>query len=260
MAVAKPHEPTDLRPWQWSHLQKVVAKRKKKLKESRRGGRVGILPIHQPEYYSPLLETPGLFLEFSKLADRGEVSREQWLGWVKTYGVLGALPEGKPVIAMRDTTTDVYSVFLEEARLASRTRRLFEAAVRKRKPDLETIVELLPEGYGNQVRDNPQRAESETLWFVEETVQRKVVEGCFPRLLKRDNYRQSRRSPLLQEWGFNSLLGAMWLQFMWWATADDMRYCEYCGSPLLNKRANARYCNRTCKQGGKRERDRVARI
>lgn len=102
------------------------------------------MPFYGEEYYSPLVDTPALFLKFSRLADKGGVSTGEWIAWIEKYGVLGALPERKHVTAKRDYTQDAYSLFVEEAQRASRTRRLFEATTKSRKADLETIAKLLP--------------------------------------------------------------------------------------------------------------------
>lgn len=66
---------------------------RKRQQEKGRSGRVGVMPFYGEEYYSPLVDTPALFLKFSRLADKGGVSTGEWIAWNEKYGVLGALPE-----------------------------------------------------------------------------------------------------------------------------------------------------------------------
>jgi hypothetical protein len=256
IAVATPLESADLDQEEWAAVQKRLANRKKSGLEYREamGRRYGTT------LYAPLIERPALFVKFSRLGDSGEVSSEQWIEWVKENGVLG-----KSVGSRGDRTRDVYSVFVEEARLASRTRRLFEMATRPRKPDVEAIMNLLPQEYAD-VGEDPRRVEQTALEVVAEIVQREVRQGCVPRILPRENFRQSRRSALLYQTSFSTLIAAMWQQFMWLSTGDKTRYCEYCGGMLSpERRRDARFCGeaegkgKACKQAAKRERDRDQR-
>lgn len=265
MAEAKPYKIADLDLEEHNAIQKRLAKRKAagldyRMKMGRRYGTT---------HYAPLEERPGLFLEFSRLADSGEVSPEQWLAWLHKHGVLGRVPRGQPGRPVRvagATLTDVYSVFVEEARLASRTRRLFEAATRKRKPNMAAIEELMPDWYVEpaphsyeEMRNVPQQLQSAALQVVRETVMRKVGQGCFREILERSNFRQKRKSPFIERWGFNSLLAAMWLQFEWLTTHDRTRTCDYCGTLLPETmRPDASFCSKKCKQAKKRDRDRTS--
>ncbi len=200
--------------------------------------------VYEDQSYAPLENCPGLFLKFSHLADTGGVSQKRWLEWIDTYGVLGLMPRGASTGKMPikgDKLRDLYSVFVEEAQLASWCRRLFEAATTKRKPDINTLRELLPDDYGTDGNE-----EADALQIVMEVIDKKVREGCFRQRLVRGNYRQSRSSPLLSRWNFNSLIGAMWLQFQWLTQTDDwMRRCEYCGGMLApNSRSDKKWCDR----------------
>lgn len=253
------HGLTDLDREEYNLIQKRLGEYQRQRKKSGVDGRVASGRRYETVYYSPLEERPGLFLEFSRLVEREDgISPEQWLKWIKTNGVLG-----KSLTVRGDRTRDVYSVFVEEAKLASRMRRLFEAAVRKRKPDMATLAEFLPEDRYAEVRNDIKRAEKAALEVVADTIEEKVKHECFRRVVRRDDYRQSRGSPLIRRWDFHSLLGAMWLQFMWLTTDDKTRYCEHCGGPLSpDRRSDAQYCgklegmSKACKQAAKRLRER----
>ncbi len=258
VAVAKPLERADLDPEEINAVEKRLGERKRRQRELGLDDRVASGRFYGTTRYSPLRDRPGLFLRFSRLADSGGVSPGQWFEWVAENGVLG-----KTAGSRGDRGIDAYSVFQEEARLASRTRRLFEAATRPRKPDVAGIQELLPAEYEG-VNEDPRHVEKVALGFVAETVQREVRQGCFYRILPRDNFRQSRRSPLLRQWGFHSLLGAMWLQFEWLVSWDKwMRRCKNCWRMLSPERTvRAEYCGKlegagkACKQDAKRKRER----
>ena len=58
-------------------------------------------------------------------------------------------------------------------------------------------------------------------------------------------------SPFAREWGFNSLLGAMWLQFSWQVKMDGLRYCEMsdCNHHISpHARADKTTCGDRCRQ------------
>src|SRR5215204_3163800 len=44
--------------------------------------------LEKPYEYNPLL-VRGLFLEFTELAEGGEITQDDWLDWTKQWGVLG---------------------------------------------------------------------------------------------------------------------------------------------------------------------------
>ncbi len=209
--------------------------------------------------YQPLAEkeTADLFFKFARLGDGGAVAPERWLEFVRRYGVLGVLP-GRTAITVRNTAVDALPDFTREASLASRTLRLFEAATVKDGPETETILELLPDEHRDQADDlTADTAGLVALWAVGDTIQHKVLEGCYPHLIPRDNPQLTGRSPLVREWAFNSLLGAMWLQFMWLTTAESVRHCA---GPACNRvidferpdggrkrRKDAKFCSNRCR-------------
>jgi hypothetical protein len=179
------------------------------------------------EYYMPLKDHPDLFARFARLGDDGEIGREAWLAWLHEYGVLGVLPD-RTGPYQRNGTTDSFSRFVQEALLANRTLKLFEAVTADQNaPDFETIRDLLPEVRG----DEPDQVEIAALQTIRDTVEQKIHAECHDLLKLRDTgvWRKKNMSPFAREWGCNSLLGAMWLQFSWLVSMDGLRYCEMPG-------------------------------
>ena len=112
--------------------------------------------------------------------------------------------------------------------LANRALKLFEAITADEDgPDVETIRELLLEDIGGE----PDQVERTALWAIRDMVEQKVHAECHELLKLRDTglWRKKNMSPFAGEWGFNSLLGAMWLQFSWLIRMDGLRYCEAAG-------------------------------
>jgi hypothetical protein len=176
------------------------------------------------DWYWPLRDHPDLFARFARLGDEGEIGREEWLRWLHEYGVLGVMPirTGR---YQRNETTDSFSRFVHEALLANRALKLFEAITADQSgSDVETISQLLPEDVG----DDPDQAERAALWAIQDVVKQKVHSECYEHLKPRDDgaWRKRNMSPFAREWGFSSLLGAMWLQFSWLVSMDGLRYCQ----------------------------------
>jgi hypothetical protein len=73
------------------------------------------------------------------------------------------------------------------------------------------------------------------LTIVEDAVNRKIESHCFPIV-------HGTPGSYKQDWGFRSLLGAMWLQMMFLMYED--RRCWWCGRPLdPGKKSHARFCD-----------------
>lgn len=103
--------------------------------------------VNDEEY--PPLQVSGLFLEFARLADEREVTREVWLDWVERYGVLGlnwrdsadmmiigllgpVCQEGGPY--------ESYRRFVQEAKEANWVLRLFEALASPEGPNYTDLI------------------------------------------------------------------------------------------------------------------------
>lgn len=178
--------------------------------------------VNTPRYYAPLEEHPDLFARFARLGDQTRIPVSTWLEWLHEYGVLGI----RDLQSGRNDIEEAYSDFVHEVLLADRTLRLFEAATNPEGPNVEIIQELRPEGNNGLASSDPEELERVTLYEVRNTVKQKVQADCYWDLLTRDSsWRGKSRSPLARKWVFRSLLGSLWLQFMWLVTFDDLRFC-----------------------------------
>ena len=169
--------------------------------------------------------------------------------WLHEYGVLGVMAS-RMGRYQRNETTDSFSRFVHEALLANRALKLFEAVTADQDgPDVETISKLLPEDVDN----DPDQAEQAALYAIQAMVEQKVHAECYEQLKPRDEggWRKKTMSPFAREWGFSSLLGAMWLQFSWLVTMDGLRYCA---APGCNRhisphaRSDMKTCGATCRK------------
>jgi hypothetical protein len=110
---------------------------------------VGILHDNESQLYQPLIDDPGLFLKFAKLAEEGPITGEVMREWVRAYGVLGldkldgvagiGNPRGGPA-------ENAYN-FGERAHEAHMALTLWKAAKSPYGPDVETIKKyiIMPE-------------------------------------------------------------------------------------------------------------------
>jgi len=215
---------------------------------------VGILQENEQRLYQPLIDEPGLFLEFAKLAEAGLITGEVMLEWVRTYGVLG-LEKFDSVAGIgnpRGGPAENAHNFGERAHEAYMVLTLWKAAKSPYGPDVETIKRhiIMPEVPHLQswfaapkvtVREDKEGSEVEkSAWaspealgimrevFQEDAVDRRSREQLGK--LASDYVRQTIRIRLKEEcyqrlypqkdgtdrpgWGFKSLYGAMLLQMM----------------------------------------------
>jgi hypothetical protein len=194
------------------------------------------------ERYRPL-QVDGLFLEFARLADEGEITREVWLDWVKRYGVLGlqwrdpnallevaffgaVCEEGGPLESHRN--------FVREARRANLLLRLVESVDSLEGPDYPKFSKELYEIYSLPVQGKaaympPNQAKAWALRTVWEAVEEQIRE-CYPVVL-------TSHGRFVQGWGFHSLISAMYLQLMWLLTAigDTGEAVRWCKRPECSK-------------------------
>jgi hypothetical protein len=166
---------------------------------------------------------PDLFARFAKLGDREDIPASSWLEWVREYGVLGIrdLPGG------RNEIEETHSDFVREVRLANRTLRLFEAATAPEGPDVESIERLRFGANDRHAYSGPEALELATRLEVSDIMRKKVNAECYRAFLVRgSSWRKRKVSPLVEKWVFQSLLGALWLQFNWLTKFDSLRYCR----------------------------------
>jgi hypothetical protein len=207
--------------------------------------------------YHPLVQTPGLFLEFAGLEDDGEITREVWLDWVERYGVLGLNWRGADEllatqlfgpVSQEGGPNESYNAFVREALEANWLLRLYESATSPEGSDVSKFrqEELKIYGLDESYRDprDPNRSIRPTFldtsrtkpdeakkWALE-TVRDKVlaeIRECYPTLYY---FPPARR--YIQGWGFHSLVSAMYLQMMWLLTASDDQV-RRCALPWCNK-------------------------
>ena len=108
--------------------------------------------------------------------------------------------------------------------------------------------------------NQPDQIEQAALCAVRDTIEQRIHAGCYQRLVLRDTdgWRKKNMSPLAREWGFNSLLGAIWLQFEWLVTMDGLRYCKAPGcnhhtSPYASPAKKT--CDATCRKSLQRSKE-----
>jgi hypothetical protein len=244
------------------------------------------------EWYQPLSTTwAGLFLNFANLAADDSLDQHPLdsdkneavaLKWAHEYGVLGLTYGHKSRMLLPGSDITAHFLGLESARGLAITEqlnearggypnetvarfafeawqahvalRLFEAAKVDTEggPDLETIMDFMPER-SRHISRTPESLQSWALSVVKDSAQDKVAGRCYPRLHEGpDGYARG--------WGFNSLLGAMWLQMLWVITGTGrIRRCLWCGDaialespeppkePGLKKNVRGKYKTRTDK-------------
>jgi hypothetical protein len=191
------------------------------------------------EEYRPLVETPALFLEFARLAEGGEITREVWLEWVERYGVLGldwrtsneAMFTGLfGPVRQEGGPKENFRTFVIEARNANRLLRLMEAIESPKGPDLNSFSKELWDIYGLHLPGNIRRMSPKEarVWGTGEAWHEveKQIRECYPTVIPADG-------GFVQGWGFHSLISAMYLQMMWLLTAatgpnvgNDVRWCK----------------------------------
>ena len=223
---------------------------------------------YKPLVYKPLADTPGLFLEFARLADR-EIDEETWLAWVHRYGDLGRVgyyshPKrlGGGIVAQPDDhihrferldchdkessqiRLDTLGGFRWFAWLANYTLRLYELATAPYGADVEAIAETLFDdsevcGDGLMLKialeegnADADRARQSALGACWRHVQRELQVGAFPRVVFKEPDKPTHG--MITSWGFHTLLGAMFVQMMWLMTATEgVRRCSGPGCSVV---------------------------
>lgn len=214
-----------------------------------------------PSYYDPLVETPYLFLEFARLAERR--NRDEAVGaWISRYGLLGLHrderhPRGhdlEPSFPPTDYSSEggpgeTVAAFDEEVDRANRVLTLYEAALSKDREKLEEVwgirgssknalegrkyFRLIAETIGATYFDALVHvATREVLWEVWEV----MSEYSYPYLTHRSpsggEALDEKLAPelLMPSVRPRNLLGAMYTQFYWLlASGGDLSHCKYCG-------------------------------
>lgn len=244
------------------------------------GGEPGSRYLFSPETrptraFDPLArEHAGLFLEFARWFDAHRMENAKpsldternaraAMAWVDKYGVLGLarrehhayvsggtasiaatrlnagpLPpsvvfEGDP----RGGEGESVAAFALEAHEASIALKLFEAATAE-PVDREAIDRYITPRHERP--DTDETARRWALTTVRSAVDRKLRRGAYPILT-------GEPGAWVEEWGFESLLAAMWLQMRYFmSSVESSARCEECGQTFPKTRQDRRYCSKTC--------------
>jgi hypothetical protein len=242
----------------------------------------------QVRLYKPLTDTPYLFLDFARLAEKRdpETALEQWIG---QHGLLGFhySKESKtpmeefsgtvvppPLYDDRGGSGETLEAVWSEVERANEILVLYEAALNRDEDQLERL--LYGENIGERRRFFRERGR--------ETKQQRIdrlAGGAlglileYMRVLEVFTYPSLSvagdwiADPLLTpdrmvaSWGARNLLGAMYLQFYWLITsAGDLSRCEHCGRIISHAppvphegerkarkpRSDKKFCNTRCRQ------------
>jgi hypothetical protein len=191
--------------------------------------------------FRPLVDTPGLFLEFAELIEVGEITQDVWLNhWISAYGVLGLEGDGQTEnrwwASPRGGPRETLTAFKEAAWWANAVLRIYEAATSPDGPDVAVLGNFaskaeLPvssiEGWAEFEGEETASALQEWGLRVAWKIVGNVLAGhCYPELYRlKDTFDSG--------WGFKSLLGAMYLQMMSLMTATGE--APRCKGPDCNK-------------------------
>jgi hypothetical protein len=212
-------------------------------------------------YYDPLVDTPYLFLEFARLAERRNRDEAVW-AWISRYGLLGLhRDERYPRRNYLDAAAppsdyssgggsgETVVAFDEEVDRANRALTCYEAALSKDREKLEEFWNI--RGPSSNAREGRAYfrltagiiggtytdalvhvATRQALWDAWEV----MSEYCYPYLTHRS---PAGRAPLDEKLAPEllmpsvrprNLLGAMYTQFYWLlASGGDLSRCKYCG-------------------------------
>lgn len=237
--------------------------------------------VDQRRVYSPLADTTGLFLDFARIG-ASEQTEDVWLDWIHRYGVLGLSARRSRFMryaSSRGGPGETPQLFEYHAKEAHSALRLFELATAPYGEDASNIAEFIRSTrYNSHVHDHAlQDADSAAklaLVLTRTIVQEVLADHACPVLYPTDPTERRHAS----SWGFQSLLGAMFLQMMWLMTATGgVKHCQGPGcsrvisfdapkpqEPITGiarnnrsmgyrTRRDKRYCSPACKQARYRQ-------
>jgi hypothetical protein len=204
-------------------------------------------------YIAPITQHKDLFLKFARYIPSRPVEMEEALklvrAWVSEYGVLGLA--GVDDDSLHPGRRESVRGFWKAASDAEMILDLYEAAIPK-KPDhrLSEVLMRWEPGQGwNRFSVDVQREYA--LKYVGDKVCRVLKSECYP-LIYREVNKAKKTQGFTYDFGFRSLLGAMYLQMMLLLTdANNVRQCQRPGcyrtiSP--GSRKDKIYCSEACKQ------------
>ena len=219
--------------------------------------------------YKPL-EVHDLFLRFARLSKQPN-SPERALAWARKYGVLGLT--GAYHHGWQGGEQDTVEAFDKQVVRAAGILALYEAVLNQdhgesRRLILEEYPSISVELWGSGSSDWSLEETEKTIvdefegnylayaleassWLVERTVRKE----CHPALRPEGT---ADPSGLAGSWGFESLLGAMYLQIYWlMASGGEVTRCRYCSRIIsLNRPSpgarkppkHKKFCDNACRQ------------
>jgi hypothetical protein len=214
--------------------------------------------------YYPLVDTPRLFLDFARIAERKNPANAL-SQWIAQYGLLGFansgpkwFPEASPQVTVPPNTYDYRGGLGEtleavwyEVYTTNRILALYEAVLNRDPDKLEALI--FTPGEDSEWLERRRRhvsgyADKTGSDSIDVLVSGALAEVCehlgalnvfayptiaYPVINPTGSLRQQ---PLLTvdrlkaSWGVRNLLGAMYLQFFWLVTsAGELSRCKYCG-------------------------------
>ena len=214
----------------------------------------------QWRHYRPLEEVPDLVLKFARLFDQTNFERAA-LEWSNRYGLPGTTEHTE------GNRLDETSHFVESMTL-SRFRHEVEwlrAIIQKYEAVLNGVEDM---GVRQYVAGGGSEAASleVTLFMTMHMVTGRVRQLCHPVLVlasdERNPHDRSDPSGVKSAWGFDNLLGAMYLQMYWlMASGGELARCEYCRRTISLARPHPegrkppkhkRFCDAACRQANHR--------
>jgi hypothetical protein len=180
------------------------------------------------QFYAPLTRYPDLFVRFARLYPGKEALTEDErlemaLGWARTYGILGV--EGIDPLAhhgkRRSGRRENVTTFVREAKTAAFVLAAFEAASSDNPEMVRKCAEQHWPAALEYIHELPlERSRDMLTANVVELVGGYVEHDCYPTL-------RNVFGSTSQGWGFRSLLGAMYLQMMFYILEPEMlRWCK----------------------------------
>jgi len=209
--------------------------------------------------YNPLVDTPYLFLDFARIAERKNPG-EALSQWIDKYGLMGfaySYPEVgdevRPQLVVppreyddRGGPGETLSAVWYEVRTANEMLTLYEAALNRDPENLELLLfppdeesEWLEQRrkYGRELMRKSGASWTDVLidMALGQVWEYVMTLGVFayPAISTVGNLHERQRltvDRLTASWGVRNLIGAMYLQFYWLITsAGELSRCKYCG-------------------------------
>jgi hypothetical protein len=234
--------------------------------------------------YTPLIDTPHLFLEFARLEEQKDKDQAmpEWIGRRGLLGMHRTEPRAflEHSYSERGGLGETVEVFREETRRANKLLSLYEAVLSRDTEKLEQAIGISGGSRGAQrAREYHQagataagvsyvdalieHAMRHVVYEVQEIIETLVV-PCFGSLAPSDQEAPGRwwlPELLTRSWCPANLLGAMYLQFYWLITSSgELSRCKYCGrvisyAPPIPRSGKARkprsdkeFCDSRCRQ------------